>query len=197
MIENLITKIEEQWKPTGEEPFLLRIIGSSALFLQTDYVRGTKDADILEINNLSPKIWEQLNLIAGKGTYLAKTQHLYIDLVSPGLPFLPPQPLFHPLKILSEKFHYFQLQALDPIDVIISKLKTFRPSDIDDIRAMAKRHLLNPSLLVERFELAKDHWLLGSRAPELKYYIENLHTIQRDYLFVKETPIELPDWLEA
>lgn len=197
MIEDFFRGIENLWRPTGREPIVLLLIGSTALFLQTDYIRGTKDADILEMSDLPKKIWEQLRKIAGKGSDLAKSHRLYVDLVGPGLAFLPVPPLFHPLDALNKRLRHFCLQALDPVDVVVSKLKTFRAGDLDDIRAMADRDLLNPNRLVERFELAKEHWLLGSRAPELKRYIENLHTIQRDYLLVKETPIELPDWFDS
>lgn len=197
MIEKFLTAIEEEWEPTGDEPILLKFIGSSALFLQTDYIRGTKDADILEIDILSKEIFVQLKDIAGKHTRLANAHRLYIDLVTPGFPFLPPRPLFHPSTGLSGRLKYFHVEALDPLDVVVSKLKPFRPGDLDDIRAMVKRNLVDPARLVERFELAKEHWLLGSRAPELPDYIQNLHAIQRDYLFVPETPIELPDWLDG
>lgn len=197
MIEEFIAKIEERWEPTGEEPIPLRMIGSSALFLRTDYVRGTKDADILEINELPKEVWEQLKTIAGKGTGLAKAHRLYIDLVGAGFPFLPPRPFFHPLNELSERLRYFHVEALDPVDVVVSKLKTFRATDLDDIRAMVTRDLVNSGRLIERFELAKESWLLGSRAHELRDYIENLHAVQRDYLLVPETPIELPDWWDA
>ena len=36
------------------------------------YIRGTKDMDILKINDLSKEIWEQLKTIAGKGSDLAQ-----------------------------------------------------------------------------------------------------------------------------
>lgn len=197
MIKDFFLKIENVWKPTGREPITLRVLGSTALFLQTDYVRGTKDTDIFEIRDLGGDIWEQLKTIAGKGTKLAGAERLHVDLVAPGFPFLPPGPLFHPLDGLNRSFKVFRLEALDPVDVVVSKLKTFRTSDLEDIRAMVKRRLLNPDRLVERFELAKEHWLLGSRAPELRKYIDNLHEVQRDYLFTKETPIDLPDWLDS
>lgn len=197
MIEDFFRGIEDLWQPTGREPIVLLLIGSTALFLQSDYIRGTKDADILEMSDLPGKIWEQLKKIAGRGSNLAKSCRLYVDLVGPGLAFLPARPLFHPLDTLNKALRYFCLQALDPVDVVVSKLKTFRAGDLDDIRAMADRLLLDPDRLVERFELAKEHWLMGSRAPELRRYVENLHAIQRDYLFVKETPIELPDWLDS
>lgn len=197
MIEDFFHRIEKLWRPTNQEPIVLNIIGSIALFLQTNYIRGTKDMDILKINDLSKEIWEQLKTIAGKGSDLAQSCRLYVDLVGSGFPFMPPKPLFHPLDNLNKAFKFFSLQALDPLDVVISKLKTFRPNDLDDIRAMAERHLLNPDRLVERFELAKEHWLIGSRAPELRDYIEHLHVVQRDYLLVKQTVINLPDWLES
>ena len=196
MIEEFIHKIESKWRLLGQEPILLSIIGSTALFLQTDYMRGTKDTDVLEVNELPKNVWEQLMILGGKNSDLAKAYRFYIDLVAPGLPFLPPRPFFHPLDTLNKRFKFFRLQVLDPVDVVVSKLKTFRPNDLDDIRAMADRHLINPEKLVERFEGAKEHWLMGSRAPELRQYIENLHTIQRDYLMKKETPITLPDWLD-
>lgn len=94
---------------------------------------------------------------------------------------------------LGKGLKYFRIEALDPVDVVVSKLKTFRSGDLDDIRAMVERNLVDPKRLVERFEAAKEPWLLGSRDIELPQYIQNLHTIQRDYLFVPETPIELPD----
>lgn len=196
MIEEFINKIEKKWHPMGQEPILLSIIGSTALFLQTNYIRGTKDTDILEVSELPKEVWEQLRLIGGKDSDLAKAYRFYIDLVGPGLPFLPPRPLFHLVETLNSKLKFFRFQALDPVDVVVSKLKTFRPSDLDDIRAMADRHLINPARLVERFECAKEHWLMGSRAHELRDYIKNLHTVQRDYLMDKETPIFLPRWLD-
>ncbi len=197
MIEQFLKDIEVEWKVAGSEPISLRVIGSTALFLQTDYIRGTKDADILEVSGVSEKVWAQIKDIAGKNTRLANAHRLFMDLVIPGFPFLPQQPLFHPLSDLSGKLKFFYAEALDPLDVVVSKLKTFRPWDLDDIRAMVQRDLVNPIRLVERFESAKERWLLDARAPELPDYIENLHTIQRDYLFVPETPIELPDWLDA
>lgn len=84
---------------------------------------------------------------------------------------------------------------MDVVDVVVSKLKPFRGQDVDDIGAMIKRHLVDPTKLLERFLLAKDAWLSDSRAQELWKYIDNLHEIQREFLQIEETPIDLPSWL--
>lgn len=197
MIEDFLKNVDALWKPMGFEPIPLEIIGSTALLLQTDYVRATKDTDILEIGDLPQILWETLKEMAGKNSTLAKRHRLYIDLVKTGIPFLPPKRLLTPLKELNEALKHFKVSALHPVDVVVSKLKTFRPSDLEDIKAMIDRSLVPPAQLVERFKLAKEQWLMGSRDFELKKYVENLHAIQRDYLFVEETPCDLPEWLSV
>ena len=59
--------------------------------------------------------------------------------------------------IFTEILRSDRVQALDPVDVVVSKLKPFRSTDLDDIQAM----------------------------------------VQRDYLLVEETLIELPAWLDS
>lgn len=197
MIKDFFLEIDKRWKPTACEPVALHIIGSAALLLQMDYNRGTKDADVLEVEELPKNVSKQLKDLAGKSSQLAQRHHLYVDLVAAGIPFLPQSPLFHPLDTLNDRIKSFRILVLDPLDVVISKLKTFRPTDLDDIRAVVDDNLLDPKKLVERFQSAKEQWLMDARAHELKQYIENLHTIQRDYLHVDETPIDLPGWIDS
>lgn len=197
MIEEFILEIDKRWKTTAHEPIPLHIIGSAALLLQMDYSRGTKDADVLEIEELPENVSEQLKTLAGKDSQLAGRYHLYIDLVAAAIPFLPQSPLFHALDTLNDSIKSFRILTLDPLDVVISKLKTFRPGDLDDIRAVVDANLLDPKELVERFQSAKEQWLMDARSSALKQYIENLHTIQRDYLHVDETPIDLPGWIDS
>lgn len=45
------------------------------------------------------------------------------------------------------------------------------------------------------FEAAKDYWMFTAHADALPKYIENLHTVQRDFLGVDESEIELPESL--
>ena len=42
MIAEFFKELDSKWKPQGVEPILLRVIGSTALFLQADYERDRK-----------------------------------------------------------------------------------------------------------------------------------------------------------
>lgn len=47
-VKGFFQEIDRLWTPMGTEKIPLRVIGSGALLMQTDYVRGTKDGDVLE-----------------------------------------------------------------------------------------------------------------------------------------------------
>ena len=196
MFEDFFLEIDEKWQPCGSEPIILPIIGCSALVLQCHYYRGTKDNDILEIGNITSDITKSLEALAGKGTILAKRHKLYLDIVGAGIPFLPQSPQFHPLKDFNHHLKNFNLKVLDVTDVVISKLKLFRAQDVEDIKHVVDMDLIKPKKLVERFLSAVEIWSLHSRAPDLPQYVENLHTVERDFLGVEESHIELPlSWL--
>jgi hypothetical protein len=47
-IEHFLRDIDSRWPGPIAAPVTLRVLGSTALLLQTDYARGTKDSDVLE-----------------------------------------------------------------------------------------------------------------------------------------------------
>jgi len=51
-----------------------------------------------------------------------------LDVVSRGILMLPAQPLFVPLPALSAQLTHFEVEALSVPDVVITKLKPFRPT---------------------------------------------------------------------
>lgn len=53
LIEQFFKDLDLNWNPLGDEPIGLSVIGSTALFLQTDYQRGTTDTDFMEIQEIS------------------------------------------------------------------------------------------------------------------------------------------------
>lgn len=192
MIDKFFKELDSEWKPQGGEPILLRMIGSTSLFLQTEYVRGTKDTDILELENLTPIIKEELLNLSGKESRMCEKYKFYLDIVARGLPFLPQKPLYHPIRPLNLALKNFRIEALDIVDVVVSKLKTFRPRDRDDIIAMIDLDLLPHAKLIDRFKSAMARWELDARAEDLPKYISNLNEIERDFLNVTESQFELP-----
>lgn len=194
--EDFFCELDDLWDLPGP-PIPLRIIGSAALMLQTDYERGTKDSDILETPALGPAITARLRVLAGQSTTLHKRHRIYLDIVPVALPFLPTDPLWHPLQI-NTILRHFQLDVLDITDVAVSKLKRFLPSDRNDIAAMIERDLIPHDKLLTRFRSALNTYLLDSRAEDLPRYIKNLNRIERDDYDLPETAIEtfdLPPWL--
>jgi len=193
LIKIFLEELDAAWKPLGDEPIRLRLIGSTALMLQTDYERGTKDSDILEAAEITPKVKAQLLKLGGPKSPLDKKYALYVEVVLEAILFYPRRPVYHPAQDL--KLKNFDVEVLDLTDVVVSKIKRLNRNDIADIRAMAQRKLLKQDKLVERFKSAVDAFSMDARAEELDKYIANLNRIERDLLVVPESEIEKPDWL--
>lgn len=184
--------LDKEWGPSSKK-IHLRIIGSGALMLQTNYVRRTKDADALETAELGA-IQDRIYSLAGKGSPLFQKHHVYFEIVSTSLPLLPPNPVFHPIAILSG-LSSFQVSALNITDVAVSKLRRFNGTDQDDIRAMILEGLLKRDQLVERFLLAVDG-SMGAEGHDMHRCAKNLNRIERDFFGLAETDIQLPEWMD-
>lgn len=191
-IREFLTEVDARWKPLGGEPLALQVLGSAALMLQTEYVRGTKDGDVLESRSMSEAVKAQLLTLAGKESEIHKRLRMYIDVVKPAILFLPQQPLFHPLAGLSAK--NFTFEVMDVVDVVLSKLKRFNTDDVGDIRAMAARELIDHKRLVARFEAAVDWFSMDARLAEVPRYLRNLHRVESEILDVPQSVIDIPEW---
>ncbi|MFA6316576.1 MAG: DUF6036 family nucleotidyltransferase [Elusimicrobiota bacterium] len=192
LIEALFEELDLRWKPIGGGRLRLKVIGSAALMLQTEYDRGTKDGDVLETEAITPEVKARLLAFAGKGTELHKRFRMYLDIVIGGLPFLPQRPIFHPVAKL-DRLKHLSVEALDVVDVVVSKFKRFSLNDEADVRGMAELGLLDHRALVRRFKSAVDRFQLDARAAELPRIIKNFNKAERDYLGAVPTTIDLPD----
>lgn len=192
-IEDFFLDIDNRWKPLNGKKVVLRIIGCAALLLQSDYMRGTKDSDILETQYTTGTVKKNLLGLAGPGTDIHKRHRMYIEFVKDPIPFLPQKPFYKSTTDLNKELKHFRIEVLDIVDVVVTKLKTFRPRDVDDIHAMAEMGFVTKDNLVNRFNAAKDWWLMDARSEDLPRYIDNLHTVERDILCTSETPVDLPD----
>ena len=196
-IHDFLRALDRAWRGAAPERIHLRIIGSTALMLQAEYERGTKDSDVLETSDLGGDIRASLIELAGPGTDLHKRHKLYIEIVSSGLPLLPQAPVWLDVPGLNQDLNHFRVEVLHVVDVVVSKLKRFHGSDAQDIEAMVDLALVPHDRLLDRFRSAVDLFLLDSRAADLPKYVRNLHRVERDMLGVAETAIELPGWLDS
>lgn len=191
--ESLLAAVDAAWEPPVPGKTTLHVIGASALALQTGYDRGSQDTDVLESAEIPPERRESLLTLAGEKTALAKRMGLYLQFVPAGLPFLPQKPTFHVVPTLAE-LRQLDVRVLDVVDVVVSKLKPFRPRDVADIKAMADAGTLDPERLLARLHAAIDWYQLDARAEkDLPRIIKNFHTVQRDFLAVPETEFDLED----
>jgi len=196
LIKNLIKDVDRLWGGAGRGKIRLSIIGSVALMLQTPYERGTKDSDILEVATLTTETKEHLLQLAGHGTDLHRRYRVYLEFVAPGIPFLPQRPLFHLVHDLNGELDHFEIEVLDVVDVVVSKLKRFHANDVSDIEAMVNLEKVEHAHLVGRFRAAVETYALDPCAEALPKYVRNLHRIERDCFQMAETRIDLPSWID-
>jgi hypothetical protein len=194
-IERFLIDVDDRWALSAPTKLRLRVIGSAALMLQTDYARGTKDSDILETASLSAQTKSLLLQLAGKGSDLHTRHRLYLEIVPSGLPFLPQVPHWHLLTDLNNSLKHFEIEVLDVVDVVVSKLKRFNANDQSDVEAMIAKDLVPHGQLVARFQSAVDVYGGDARADDLPGYVKRLNRVERDMFGVAETEIELPSWI--
>jgi hypothetical protein len=162
--------------------------------LQVPFVRPTKDYDVLEVASLSAETQRRLRVLGGEKTKLAERHQVYLDIVPSGLPFLPKPPIFHSAPELSAKLTHFDIEVLDVVDVVISKLKRFSVNDQGDIEEMANLGALDPEVFLARFRNALDANNMSAMVDNYPKILDNFHAVQRDWLYVEESDIDLPSW---
>lgn len=194
-VEEFLRDLDGRWRLDTGRPLTLRLLGSTALILQTDYARGTKDGDILETPEITPAVSAELLALGGQGTALAKRHNLYVEILGAAFPFLPEGPVWHRLAPFEPPLVHFRVEVLDVLDVVIAKLPRFHGTDQKDIAEMVRRGLIVPKRFLERFESAVRRWAMDARAEDLPRVLRNFHRVQRDELFVEESEIELPAWV--
>lgn len=195
VIEEFLRDLDGHWPRPVDTRIRLRLIGSAALMLRTDYQRGTKDSDVLETANLTEEIKTRLLTIAGERSPLFERHRLYLQVVAPGLPFLPQAPAWHTLAALNASLVHFEIEVLDVIDVVVSKFKRAHAVDMDDVAAMVDAGIVPHARLIERFRSAVDVFSCDARSSDLPKYVAALHRAERDYFGVPETDIELAVWI--
>ncbi len=196
LIERFLTAIDAAWQEKNAPKIPLRIIGSTALMLQTTYQRGTKDSDVLETPAIDSETQRRLRALAGKGSPLHDAHRLYLEIVPAGLPFLPQGCLWHAQSALNARLSAFEVAALDVTDVLVSKLKRFNANDVDDVAAIVALDLVEHRRFVSRFLSAVDLCSDSAHATDLPDCVDNFHRVERDFFGVDETEIELPSWCD-
>lgn len=194
--EGFLDDLDHRWTANLPTRLTFYVIGSTALFLQAAYERGTKDGDVLraERAGFDDGVCAELERLAGKGSTLLDRHGIYLDLVRTSLPFLPMQPWWHGYP--GERSH-IDLAVLDVADVCVSKLKRWVGADREDVSQMISRGALEHGRFVERFRSMVERNGFDARAEKfLPLMVDRLHEVERDLFALDHvTPIDLPGWL--
>lgn len=143
-VDDFFRDLDRSWPLPAGAPITLRLLGSTALILQTSFQRGTKDSDILETDEITAEIESALLAVAGKDTDIHRRNRMYLEFLGAAFPFLPSDPLWHPVVQSGPDYQNFRLEVLDVVDVVIAKLARFHKTDRDDIATMAELELIEP-----------------------------------------------------
>ncbi len=91
-----------------------------------------------------------LQEIAGPGSELAKKHRVWLQFV--GIADVPENYESRLIEICPGEFSKLRLLALDPHDIALSKLTRNSPIDRRDVEFLAKKELLDPAVLQERYK---------------------------------------------
>ncbi len=191
-VEGLFRDLDAALAGRGLARFELKIVGSTALFAQTTWRRGTKDSDAVQTWDFDPALKTLLLQLSGAGTALARRHRIYLEFVGQGLLLLPEVPDWKPWLSLD----HFDMVVLDPTDVAVAKLARLHGDDVLDIEAMVERGLVRHDRLLERFRDAMAQHGFHGMGHKLRRAIDNLNRIERDVFVVPETAIEVPTWMD-
>ncbi len=178
-------------RPAEAPKVRLRILGSMALMIQADYIRGTKDGDVLESAPIHRGIKSELLALGGKGTGLANRHGIYLDIVPSGILFMPSAVTYRPLLEFSSALSCFEVEVMDITDACVTKLKRFNGNDQADLAAMVQFQKLDHDHFLDRFLSAIDHCRGQAFADDYPKFVEHFHQVERDIFLVPETPVDL------
>jgi hypothetical protein len=143
--------IPEPWKSFLDdvdgllkEELHLHCLGGFVIARVYGLERDTSDIDVLPVRQIDGSFLEA----CGKGSPLHKKHGVYLQSV--GVVTLPYN-YEDRLIPIAGGFQRLRLHALEPHDLALSKLERNSAIDLDDVRRMARKGILDPRILQQRF----------------------------------------------
>lgn len=150
-----IEQIREPWRSflsvidsRLEKECVLYCVGGFVLVVLYDLERPTGDLDVIEF--VPPNLEKPLLELAGEFSDLSKQYGLYLQ--STKVAQYPENYEARLQEMLPGVFRKLRLFALDPYDIVLSKLDRNSPRDREDVKYLAKRITLDLDELRNRFE---------------------------------------------
>ena len=147
-IEAFLAELDRQIEPSAEplERLDLFHIGRSALVMHHGSTSSTSDFDVVQMDQRLESIAIEL---FGKGTSNAQRLGMYLELVPQGIPPVPQNFRGHCTEVAGP-WRVLRLWRLDPHDLAVTKLKSFRPQDREDLQYLCDGGLIQEAPLDRR-----------------------------------------------
>ena len=159
--ERVKLKLPQHWRDFLEAvdkqleiPVALHCMGGFVVEAVYGIPRRTADLDYISID--PREALPTLKEIAGQQSELAQKHNLYLQMVAVGD---NPDGYEKRLSKLDLGLKMLQLFVLDPYDLILTKLARNSGKDREDVKALAKLHLLSFSIFSKRYEDEMKPWI--------------------------------------
>lgn len=126
----------------------LHCIGGFVVTLVYGFSRPTSEIDVLAV--FTGDRFGQLMVAGGKGSRLHAKHQVYLDRVA--IATVPENYEARLTNMFPGAFKYLRLLALDPYDLALAKLERNVQRDRDDVRYLARKLPLDPTILKQRYE---------------------------------------------
>jgi hypothetical protein len=152
-ILSFLDRLDEALIPFAKagERFEMFLLGRSALVMLYGFRISTSDIDI--VLPLNPNLDQKAIELFGKDSVMARSLGMYLDPVPQGLPPLP-RWYRKRAELVPGSWQVLRLWKLEVHDLAVTKLKSFRTRDRQDLQALCDRGLLNAAKLRESLEAA-------------------------------------------
>jgi|SRR5579862_3111166 len=151
--QDFLTKIDQSL----EQEVNLHCLGGFVLSALHGLPRPTGDLDYISANPLQAR--QEIEKIAGLGSTLSKKYKLFVQCV--GVADYP-ENYEDRLTLLDLGFQKLRLWALEPYDLILSKLARNNPKDRDDVKFLVTKLSLSFDVLYRRWESEMKPWIANA-----------------------------------
>lgn len=155
-----------------EQAVNLHCLGGFILVVLYGAPRTTVDLDYISV--YPPEAAAKLEIIAGERSALAKKCKVFLHSVSGTSDF--PDEYQSRLQLLRLGLQHLQLWALDPYDLVLSKLSRNSPKDRDDVKFVAEALSLEFDVVYARWEKQMKPWM-----PRVEWHEQTLTQLWRGY----------------
>ena len=160
-----------------EGPTELHCLGGFIVAEYYGLTRPTADIDVIEA--VGAATLKTLAEVAGKGSALEKTHHVYLDIVT--VATVPDDYETRLIDVYENSFNKLRIRAFEKHDLVLAKLTRNSDRDREDVRRLAEGPGLEPKILEVRYKAELQFKSTNVRRDDLtlSLWVEMIEEIQR------------------